>query len=161
MCKKLELDHDFGEAILLHRRLSRTKLPASQRFERAIFTDLKEDLAMTVLRIAVLISLLALTASAQQALVPPASCPVTLTAPMPYLPPPLGDHRRIQGREVELRCLGGTYQERQTMTSWARTDSMARGATLIKEMCECNKNERNRQNVDSMLRDLREITPAQ
>ena len=43
---------------------------------------------MTVLRIAVLISLLALTAGAQQALVPPASCPVTLKAPMPYLPPP-------------------------------------------------------------------------
>jgi hypothetical protein len=47
---------------------------------------------MTVLRIAVLISLLALTTSAQQnylqSLVPPASCPVTLTAPMPYLPPP-------------------------------------------------------------------------
>ena len=97
---------------------------------------------MTVLRIAVLISLLALTASAQQTLVPPASCPVTLKAPMPYLPPPLGDHRRIQGREVELRCLGRTYQERQTMTSWARTDSMARGATLIKDMCEGKQGKR-------------------
>ena len=44
---------------------------------------------MTVLRTAVLISLLPFTASAQQqSAVPPASCPVTLTAPMPYLPPP-------------------------------------------------------------------------
>ena len=44
---------------------------------------------MTVLRIAVLISLLAVTASAQQqSSVPPASCPVTLTATMPFLPPP-------------------------------------------------------------------------
>lgn len=44
---------------------------------------------MTVLRIAVLISLLALGASAQQQRsVPPASCPVTVAAPMPFLPPP-------------------------------------------------------------------------
>ena len=43
---------------------------------------------MTILRIAVLISLLALTARAQQQTAVPASCPVTLTAPMPYLPPP-------------------------------------------------------------------------
>ena len=47
---------------------------------------------MIVLRIAVLISLLTLTASAQQnpqrTSAPPASCPVTLAAPMPYLPPP-------------------------------------------------------------------------
>ena len=43
---------------------------------------------MLILRIAVLISLLALTASAQQQTAVPASCPVTLTAPMPYLPPP-------------------------------------------------------------------------
>ena len=43
---------------------------------------------MTVLRLVLLISLLALTASAQQTVVPPASCPVTVAAPMPFLPPP-------------------------------------------------------------------------
>lgn len=47
---------------------------------------------MSVLRLLLLISLLAVTVSAQQnspqQTVVPASCPVTLAAPMPYLPPP-------------------------------------------------------------------------
>jgi hypothetical protein len=52
----------------------------------------KEDLAMTVLRLAVLISLVALTAmgqqnSSRQALVPPASCPVTAPPAVPFTPP--------------------------------------------------------------------------
>ena len=47
---------------------------------------------MTVLRLVLLISLLALTASSQQnspqqSFVPPASCPVTVKAPMPFMPP--------------------------------------------------------------------------
>jgi hypothetical protein len=52
----------------------------------------KEDLAMTVLRLAVLIPVLALTAMCQQsspkqALVPPASCPVTVPPADPFTPP--------------------------------------------------------------------------
>lgn len=44
---------------------------------------------MTVLRIVLLISLLALTASAQQqSSVPPASCPVTVAPAIPFIPPP-------------------------------------------------------------------------
>ena len=47
---------------------------------------------MTVLRIAALISLLALTASAQQSSsqegIVPASCPVTVAPPKPFTPPP-------------------------------------------------------------------------
>ena len=46
---------------------------------------------MTVLRLLLLISLLALNASAQQnsqqKFVPPASCPVTIKAPIPFMPP--------------------------------------------------------------------------
>jgi len=52
----------------------------------------KEDLAMTVLRLVLLISLVALTAMCQQnsprqALVPPASCPVTTAPAHPFTPP--------------------------------------------------------------------------
>ena len=47
---------------------------------------------MTVLRIAALISLLALTANAQQSSsqvgIVPASCPVTVAPPKPFIPPP-------------------------------------------------------------------------
>src|SRR5258705_8351689 len=52
----------------------------------------KEDLAMTVLRLVLLISLVALTAmgqqnSSRQALVPPASCRVTVPPAEPFTPP--------------------------------------------------------------------------
>ena len=43
---------------------------------------------MTVLRIAVLISLLALSVNAQQTVGPPASCPVTVAPAKPFTPPP-------------------------------------------------------------------------
>jgi len=43
---------------------------------------------MTVLRLALLISLLALTAHAQQPVLPPASCPVTVPPAQPFIPPP-------------------------------------------------------------------------
>lgn len=43
---------------------------------------------MTVLRLVLLILLLALTASAQQTVVPPASCPVTGPPANPFIPPP-------------------------------------------------------------------------
>ena len=52
----------------------------------------KEDLAMTVLRLGVLISVVALTAmgqqnSPQQRPVAPASCPVTVPPAVPFTPP--------------------------------------------------------------------------
>jgi hypothetical protein len=67
----------------------------------------KEDLAMTVLRLAVLISLVALTAmgqqnSSQEALVPPASCRLTVPPAEPFTPLPpyeLGENSFWLGTE--------------------------------------------------------------
>ena len=82
------------------RRLPKSKLAVSPAWKvrNAIFTDLRRgDLAMTVLRLVVLISLVALTAKAQQNSFQqsgtqprsgvPASCPVTTPPAHPFTPP--------------------------------------------------------------------------
>jgi hypothetical protein len=80
---------------LLRRGLVRIKLAVSQSIEVLechIHRFKKGDLAMTLLRPVLLISLLALTASAQslsrQKVSIPSSCPVTVTPPTPFVPPP-------------------------------------------------------------------------
>ena len=84
-----------GREYLLRLRLPKIKLAVSPAWKvrNAILTDLiREDLAMTVLRLVLLISLVALTAMGQQnspqrPLVAPASCPVTVPPADPFKPP--------------------------------------------------------------------------